>query len=486
MGSPVANAGSDARDNSRATTIVCKFGGTSVGSGERIGNVARIITDLRAERGRPPAVVVSAMSGVTDRLIQAATSAARGDRDTFAQIRQDLATRHREATLACVADANERAQLLEAQTNLLDWLEMLCGSIATLGELTPRGLDVVSGLGERLSARITAAALRSLGTPAEVVEGTEIIVTNGRFGAAMPLWAETTSRVRERLLPLLAQGVVPVVTGFIAATREGIPTTLGRGGSDYTGSVLGRCLPAEEVWIWTDVSGVMTADPRVVPNAATLPSITYGEVSELAFFGAKVLHPKTIQPLADMGIPVRVLNTFAPSESGTLVCQTPDESHLIKGITAIRELSIVAVQGRGMMGVPGIAGRAFTAVARAGVSILMITQSSSEQSICFAIRRADAPEVVAALEEEFQLEMMRQDVDRVSAQHDVAIVAVVGSGMLGRPGIASEVFSALAEREINVISIAQGSSEYNLSLVVAQGDADDAVRAIHERFGLGK
>jgi len=485
MGILVAKASRDARDNG-ATTVVCKFGGTSVGSGERIANVARIVTDLRADMGHPPAVVVSAMSGVTDSLIQGAMSAAHGDRETFAVIRHALEAKHREATVACVDDAAEQAQLLAEQSELLDWFETLCASIATLGELTPRGLDAVSGLGERLSARVAAAALRSLGTPAEAIEATEIIVTNGGFGAAVPLWEETTARVRERLLPLLEQGIVPVVTGFIAATREGIPTTLGRGGSDYTGSVLGRCLPADEVWIWTDVSGVMTADPRIVPNAATLPSITYGEVSELAFFGAKVLHPKTIQPVADIGIPVRVLNTFEPHKRGTLVCETPDESHLVKGITAIRDLSIVAIQGRGMMGVPGIAGRAFTAVAHAGVSILMITQSSSEQSICFAIRRADAPQVVAALEKEFQLEMMRQDVDRISAQHEVAIVAVVGAGMLGRPGIASEVFGALAERGINIISIAQGSSEYNLSLVVAQGDADDAVRAIHDRFGLGE
>ncbi len=375
--------------------------------------------------------------------------------------------------------------MLEEQSELLDWFETLCGSIATLGELTPRGLDAVSGLGERLSARLTAAALRELGTAAQAIEATELIVTNGRFGAAVPLWDETTPRVKERLIPLVQRGVVPVVTGFIGATPSGAPTTLGRGGSDYSASVLGRCLPADEVWIWSDVDGVMTADPRVVSNAATLPSITYGEVSELAFFGAKVLHPKTIQPVADLGIPVRVLNSFAPDHPGTLVCQTPDETRLVKGITAIRDLSIVSVQGSGMMGVPGIAGRAFTAVARAGVSILMITQSSSEQSICFEIRGSDSPQVIEALEEEFQLEMMRRDVDRISARHDVAIVAVVGAGMLGRPGIASEVFSALAEREINVISIAQGSSEYNLSLVVAQADADEAVRAIHDRFQLG-
>jgi aspartate kinase len=279
---------------------------------------------------------------------------------------------------------------------------------------------------------------------------------------------------------------VPVVTGFIAATVDGVPTTLGRGASDYSATILGRCLQADEVWIWTDVDGVMTADPRIVPDARTLPSISYAEVAELSFFGAKVLHPKTIEPLIEMDIPVRVLNSFRPDGAGTLICSSVSEQPLIKGITAIRNLTLVTVEGRGMQGVPGVAGRVFSAVARSGASVLMITQSSSEQSICFVIRTMDAPAVLDTLNETFELEMLRHDIDHIARDDEVSIVAVVGAGMRGKPGIAAEVFGALAEQGINIISIAQGSSEYNLSLVVGHEDVDAGVQAIHERFGLDR
>jgi aspartokinase/homoserine dehydrogenase 1 len=464
--------------------IVMKFGGTSVGTGERIAHVARIGAEVMQRTGTAPVMVVSAMSGVTDSLVKAATTAAMGDGRTFRLIREELQTKHHQAIAACVNDAEHGRGLRAEMDTLLQWFETLCTSIYTLGELTPRGLDAVSGLGERLSARITAAALLSQGVKAQTVEATELIVTDNHFGSAAPLWEETTAKTRARLLPLIEAGVVPVVTGFIGATTSGVPTTLGRGGSDYSATILGRCLPAEEVWIWTDVDGVMTADPRIVPEARTLPTISYGEVAELSFFGAKVLHPKTIQPVAELGIPVRVLNTFHPDHPGTLVCREVAETPLVKGITAIRNLSIVTVEGRGMQGVPGVAGRVFTAVARSGASILMITQSSSEQNICFLVRTVDTPAVVEAVEKEFELEMMRGDVDRVGRQDEVAIIAVVGPAIMGKPGIAARVFGALANRNINIISIAQGSSEYNLSLVVSQHDVDEGVRAIHKQFDL--
>jgi len=466
--------------------IVMKFGGTSVGTGERIANVARIAADVLARHGTPPVVVVSAMSGVTDLLVRAARTAADGDGHTYCLVRDELQQRHEQA----ISDAGigiEQGRGLRAEINeLLNWFQHLCQSIHTLGELTPRGLDVVSGLGERISARIVAATMLSQGLASQTVEATEIIVTNGGFGNAKPLIEETTARVEGRLVPLLRSGTVPVVTGFIAATVEGIPTTLGRGGSDYSATVLGRCLRADEVWIWSDVDGVMTADPRIVPTARTLPSISYAEAAELSFFGAKILHPKTIEPLIEMEIPVRVLNSLRPDAEGTLICGAISQEPLIKGITAIRNLTLVTIEGRGMQGVPGVAGRAFSAVAQSGASVLMITQSSSEQSICFAIRTVDAPAVMDTLNDAFELELMRHDIDHIARDDEVSIVAVVGAGMRGKPGIASEVFGALAERDINIISIAQGSSEYNLSLVVAHEDTDAAVRAIHERFGLDR
>lgn len=464
--------------------IVMKFGGTSVGNGERIANVARIAARTLQQTGMPPVVVVSAMSGVTDSLVRAATTAAAGDHRTYGMIRDELEQRHEQAIADCVTDPEHARGLRAEVQTLLNWFENLCQSIYTLGELTARGLDVVSGLGERLSARVASAAMLSQGTKAQTLEATELVVTDNTFGSAEPLLEETTARVRARILPLVQAGVVPVVTGFIGATVEGVPTTLGRGGSDYSATIVGRCLPADEVWIWTDVDGVMTADPRIVPNARTLSTISYAEVAEMSFFGAKVLHPKTILPVAQMGIPIRVLNSLHTEHPGTLVCSEIKDTPLVKGIAAIRNLSLVTVEGRGMQGVPGVAGRVFSAVARSGSSIFMITQSSSEQSICFVVRTTDTEAVVKAVEGELELEMLRQDIERVSSEDQVSILAVVGAAMKGKPGIAARVFTALAEHDINIISIAQGSSEYNLSMVVPQRDVDDCVRAIHSQFAL--
>ncbi|MEN6479818.1 MAG: aspartate kinase [Anaerolineales bacterium] len=466
--------------------IVMKFGGTSVGTGERIANSATLAGKAATKMGTPPVVVVSAMAGVTSALREAATRAAAGDAQSYTRIRAELEVRHLEAISVCVPDS-ELARSLRAEIQLLfDGFEQLCHSIHTLGELTDRGMDAVSGTGERLSARLLAAAMRCQGYPAQMVEATEVIVTDANYGNALPLLEETGVRARARLLPLIEQGIAPVVTGFIGATRDGVMTTLGRGSGDFSATIIGRSLRADEVWIWTDVNGVMTADPRIVPEAQTLPSISYHEVAELSFFGAKVLHPLTIQPVAELNIPVRVLNSFNPEHPGTLITTEQVPEPLVKGITAIRDLSIVTVAGRGMQGVPGVAGRVFTAVAGCGASILMITQSSSEQSICFLIRQQDTAAVVAYVEEELALEMMRGDIDSVDHQDGVSIVAVVGSGMRGHPGIGARVFGALGEEGVNVIAIAQGSSECNMSLVLANGDVDRAVRAVHRQFDLHK
>lgn len=476
--------------------IVMKFGGTSLGDGEAINRAVDIVIQSLKDKGQV-VVVVSAMSGVTDTLLSAATSAAQGDGETFRRARWALSDRHRQAIAEVIHDEEARLNLTEQVETLLSDFENLCRSIHILGELTARGSDAVASLGERLMARIVAAALRDRGERATAVEATEVIITNGQHGSATPLMEETREAARTRLLPLLAEGLTPVVTGFIAATKDGVTTTLGRGGSDYTAAILGACLDAEEVWIWTDVDGVMTADPRVVPEARTLPEISYAEAAELSYFGAKVIHPKTILPAVERDIPLRILNTFNPPAfpftgkgdergGGTLIVAEPKPSELtVKSITAIRGLSLVTVEGRGMLGVPGIAAKVFTAVANEGISVLMISQSSSEQNICFVIREAETARALAALERAFELELARRNVDRIWAQDKVAIVAAVGAGMKGTPGIAAKVFGALGKHGINVISIAQGSSEYNISLVVDERDMENAVRHIHQEFGLG-
>ncbi|MGQ9626057.1 MAG: aspartate kinase [Anaerolineae bacterium] len=467
--------------------IVMKFGGTSVGDARAIASAAEIVRKAFVDEGEKVVVVVSAMSGVTDALIKGATTASRQDRETFLHIKGSLQEMHRRAIEELIKKEESRQALLKELEALLEDFENLCRSIFILGELTARGLDVVSSLGERIMARIMAASLNELGLTTEVVEATRLIVTDDNYGAASPLMDETRAKVLAVLLPSLEKSITPVVTGFIGATREGVITTLGRGGSDYTASILGHCLNSREIWIWTDVDGVMTADPRVVPEARTLPEISYAEAAELSFFGAKVLHPKTILPAVESGIPLRIKNTFNPTNPGTLIVkEARQNATTAKSITAIRDMSLITVEGRGMLGVPGVAAKVFSAVAREGINVLMISQSSSEQNICFVIRRDSTAQAIGALMEEFEMERARRNIDRIWAQENVAIVAVVGAGMRGTPGIAAKVFGALGRNGINVIAIAQGSSEYNISFVIEEKDVASAVRHIHSEFGLSR
>lgn len=465
--------------------LVMKFGGTSVGSVDALQAVINIVQKNRAE-GHQVVVVASAMSGVTNLLIQAAKDAEAGHEGAALTARQKIEARHTAVIQALLNETVGRVVLDEIR-QLLDEFQLLCHGIHVLGELTPRALDVISGMGERMSVRQLAAILTAHSLPAQAMDATSLIVTDGRHGAASPLVEPTAQAAQTGLNPILAQGKVPVVTGFIAASEQGVPTTLGRGGSDYSATILGRAIEADEVWIWTDVNGVMTADPRIVPTARTIPQLYYAEVGELAYFGAKVLHPQAIRPARRVNMPVRILNTFQPDHPGTLI-----DSHIngngkaVKAITAIQDLSLLNVTGTGMMGVPGVAGRTFSAVARTGTSVLMISQSSSEQSICFVVSTADMPSVVEALRAELSQELARRDLDDIVVVEEVVILAVVGAGMKGTPGVSAKLFGALGDAGINVIAIAQGSSEYNISLVLAQGDAKRGVALIHDAFGLGR
>ncbi|MBE2235025.1 MAG: aspartate kinase [Anaerolinea sp.] len=465
---------------------ILKFGGTSVGSADAFAQVAKIVATAHQQDGQV-VVVTSAMSGVTDILINAAKAAAAGDRRPYREARDELMARHQMVAGQLVSDGVERAALGRLFEARLAAFERLCRSVEVLGELTARGLDVISGTGERLAAPLLAAVLRAHGVAAEWVDASELIVTTNVFGNADPIIEPTTEHARRRLSPLLQGGVVPVVTGFVGATADGISTTLGRGGSDYSAAILGAALNADEVQIWTDVNGIMTADPRIVPAARTIPEISYIEAAELAFYGAKVLHPKTILPSVERGIALRVLNTFDPDHAGTLIVKEPKPSKdVAKAISVIKGLTMVTVEGRGMLGVPGIAARTFTAVARANANVLMISQSSSEQSISFVIREGERDAVVGQLQAEMAQELASRHIDQVRPLDGIVIVAIVGAAMKGTPGIAARIFGALGDAEINVIAIAQGSSECNISLVLARGDADEAVRKIHDAFRLNE
>ncbi len=464
--------------------LILKFGGTSVGSVEAFQQVVDILR--HAQEHDPPVVAVtSAMSGVTDMLIQAAQAAAANDEQPYRDTRNDLLVKHQIIVGQLIGNGMARAEISHILDEKLRIFERLCRSIYTLGELTPRGLDAVSSLGEQMSAPLLAAALQATDTPAQAVDAREIIVTDDTFGAANPLLDLSRERIRAKLLPMLEEGILPVVTGFIAATEKGVTTTLGRGGSDYSAAIIGASLDADEVQIWTDVDGVMTADPRIVPEARTLPELSYIEAAELAYFGAKVLHPKTILPAIESDIPIRVLNTFNAGGATTRIVRTPNNNNdTVKALTAIRKLALITVEGRGMIGVPGIAARVFSAVAQEHVSVLMISQASSEQNICFVVSTLEEGTIIKALRNALREELDRRYIDRIYALEDVAILAIVGAGMKGTPGIAAGIFNALGSHKINVIAIAQGSSEVNISLVLPDEAVENAVQQIHAAFKL--
>jgi aspartate kinase len=462
------------------TTLVMKFGGTSVGSADALTQVAKIAAKQNRDWDGT-VIVVSAMSGVTDGLIRGALTAASGDDQAYRTVAAELKTRHHQTIDSLFPRGKEHARLLKCVDAYISEFTAFCHSIHVLGEVTPRAMDAVTSLGERISARILAALLRQMGEESEALDATRLIVTDRTFQSAVPLMEQTRARATARLTPLFERGTIPVVTGFIGATEDGVTTTLGRGGSDYTAAILGDCLDADEVWTFTDVDGVMTADPRIVPDARVIPILSYSEVGELAYFGAKVLHPRTIRPVIERGIPLWVKNTFHPEHPGTRIVRESRNTHgTVKAVTAIDHLSMVTVEGRGMMGVPGIAARTFAAVASDGTSVLMISQASSEQSICFVIPTKTAPQVIHTLEEEFSRELVRRDIDRIWSLDDVVVVTAVGAGMRGTPGVSARIFGSLGRAGINVIAIAQGSSECSISLIVTAAEAEEAVRRIHK------
>ncbi len=462
-------------------TLVMKFGGTSVGSPEAMAQCVQIVKST-AQNWPRQVVVASALSGITDLLLDTARRAAAGETASIESAARQILGRHHQLIATLLADPT-RQQGVESEIEaLVGHFYSLCQAIGVLGEASPRALDAVASLGERMSVRILAAGLKAEGVPAVLVESTRLIVTDDAFQAAHPDFVATGNATHQALEPLLAAGQVPVVTGFIGATSQGVVTTLGRGGSDYTAAILAAALPADEVWIWTDVNGVMTADPRLVPEASTISELSYREVAELAYFGAKVLHPLTIRPVIEAGIGLKVLNTFNPSHPGTSIVaerSMNNGGHVIQAVTMIKGLRLLTIEGRGMLGVPGVAARTFAAIASTHTSVPLISQASSEQSICFAVPSEAADLVVAAICREFEREIARRDIDRVWASEEAVIISVVGAGMIHTPGIAGKVFSTLGSNRVNVVAIAQGSSEVSISFIVEASDGAKAVRALH-------
>src|SRR5215468_2946487 len=363
---------------------VLKFGGTSVGDVQCFRRAIEIVAN--ATKDSSVVVVVSAMSGVTNRLIAAAHQAARGDESGFRELAKSLEQGHGTAISELVRDGAKQQELFDQIRNIIAEMSNICHGITLLKELTPRAMAAVSCVGERLSARIMSAGLREHSVPSESVEATEVVITDTEYNQAEPLMDYVRERAAERLVPLLRQGVTPIVTGFMGASADGAITTLGRGGSDYSATILGAALGADEIIIWTDVDGVLTADPRLVKEARLLSEISYNEAAELAYFGAKVLHPKTLRPVAEAGIPVWIRNSFAPEKGGTCITRTGRSTKAgVRGITAITNVSLITVGGRGIVGAVGTAAKTFAAVAEARANVLLISQASSENDICLIV-----------------------------------------------------------------------------------------------------
>ena len=454
---------------------ILKFGGTSMASAECILRVAEIVSDTLATG--PAAVVVSAMSGITDELVHVGDAAARGE-DTDERV-ETIRLRHRAAADELLS-GEEIAFVAAHLDATMEELGRLLQGASLVGECSPRTRDRVLSCGERLSARLLAAALRSRGTPAEFCDARELVATDEAFGNAAVDMATTGKRIRGHFA---GAGACQIVTGFIATGPSGATTTLGRGGSDYTASILGAALGAECIEIWTDVDGVMSADPRLVPGAFSLPTLSYAELMELSHFGAKVVYPPTLRPARESEIPIVIRNTFNPGFAGTTVVEKmTSNGRRVRGISSVDSVALLRLEGDGMVGVPGIASRLFGVLARRGISVILISQASSEHSICFAVAPGVVDGAQRAVDGEFELERGAGLVDPLVVERDFSIIAVVGETMCRIPGIAGRVFSALGERGVNIRAIAQGSSELNISFVVSRDDHADAVLTVHDAF----
>ena len=455
-----------------------KFGGTSIADGEKIRHVAELLISYH-ESDNEIVAITSALGGVTDGLLENAIKASeKGKVSKVKEFMTDLTKQHYDAVNEAIDDEKVIDEVIEMIDSRIDELEKALIGICYLGELTPRSLDYISSYGERLAVPIIYGAIKSAGVKSKAFTGGEVgIITTPEYGNARPLDI-SYERVKERLSPLLCDHI-PVITGFIAESEEGIITTLGRGGSDFSASIIGAAIDADEIWLWKEVHGIMTTDPRIVPEATPIPQISYIEAMELSFFGAKVLHPRSIEPAIKHRIPVRVKNTFDPEYPGTLIVADQQQSEdIVKAVTLIKKVALINISGAGMVGTIGIAARVFTTLADAGVNIIMISQASSEANMSIVVDEGHLEAAVAAVKSEFTKGLVRD----VTYDRDICVVAVVGAGMDGIPGVAGRVFKALGNAKINVIMISQGSSQHNISFVVSENNSIQSVRILHNEY----
>ncbi|MEA5138994.1 bifunctional aspartate kinase/homoserine dehydrogenase I [Arcicella rigui] len=456
---------------------VLKFGGTSCGTTESIQAVLGIIKGKQA-KGEKIAAVFSAMGGVTNQLLKAGDLASTGDTSYF-DIVKGIEDRHFTVVRALI-DVKAQSKVFANIRTIINELEDLLKGVSLIREISARTSDLIVSFGERLSTTLIYEILHAQGVDCQFLDARKVVRTDAHFGMAAVNFEVTNRQIQTYFAKTKS---LQLITGFIGSTEKGETTTLGRGGSDYTGSIFGAALNAEEIEIWTDVDGMMTADPRKVKNAFTIPTITYAEAMELTHFGAKVIYPPSLQPAFAKNIPIRVLNTFNTDFIGTVVNRTAEPSeYIITGISSIDNLALVNLQGSGMIGVAGVSAKLFTVLAKHKISVILISQASSEHSICFAIEPSASASVKALLEEEFKAEIAEGDVEGIEIQENLSVIAVVGEGMRRHTGVSGKLFSVLGKNGINIVATAQGSSELNISVVIEKKDISKALNVIHDSF----
>lgn len=461
--------------------LVLKYGGTSISKPKNIQNIANNINILSKQN--QVVVVCSAISETTDTLIQISQQIQKDKKDEAKKLTNEIISKHKQLAKSTVTKPPNQKQLLESLNKDFSELAELVDGMVLLGEVTPRSMDYLISFGERLSIKIVSHSIIDLGRKSTPLTGKETgIVTDSNFGESKPLMDTTRLRVSKTLEPLLEKKTIPVIGGFAGADQHGRITTFGRGGSDYTATTIASCIKADEVWLMSDVDGLMTADPKLVKNAKVLSEVSYVEAIEMALFGAKQIHPRTFEPLLTKKIPMRIRNTFNLENKGTLVTASPDEKtkKTVKCVSTIRHNGLIDVRGGSMVGAPGTAAKIFTTLANAGVNVMMISQNPSESSISIVVKNTDLDKAVSALE----MELLGKIIKKLEVTTDVAILALIGSGMRGTVGVASRVFGSVAKKKVNVVMITQGSSELNLAFVVKDSEAESAVQALHDEFEL--
>ena len=464
--------------------LVMKFGGTSVGSPESIARAANLV--LEQVRDCDVVVVVSAMSQVTNMLLGALDAGSGGDQNVLAGTLEKLRAKH-QAACSELLPASRQLPVRERMEVIVGEFERLARGMLLLGERPPKAIDAAAPTGERLSSLLVSEVLKAKGVRSESVSGESLIVTDGVHGAATPLLQETGAAADAVLRPLLSEGTVPVVTGYNGATREGVATTLGRGGSDFSAAILAAALRADELWIWSDVDGILSGDPTIAGDARLLEEVTYNEAAELAYNGAKVLHAKTLAPVAEAGIPVRIKNSFHPERPGTRISAKPAGEPGVRAVTSLADVVLISIEAADLS-ISGaqLMARALQAAARAKVDVLLLSRSSFRQNFCMLVHAREVEAVLDSLREELALELAHGYLRPIGVDRSVGLLAAVGEGMRGTPGLAGRLFTAISRESVNIIAIAQGSSELTIAIVVNQHDLHTAVSAIHKECGLGQ